>query len=176
MFTVEDIFLHISDTKSITKNMISRKHVSIAKSFLCKPGKWIADIKIKNEGTLGKRVTELYVYHEKYMKKIVINPWLSQGYMCVNTGKIGIFDAEKLYETEPVLALENERFGKIIENHGIPYGIVCQTGFGDGTYEIFTCVYKDRVIAVKIIFITEREREFMRNIRNLDSESDEEET
>ena len=224
MFTAEDIFLHVSDSKSVQRNKVRRAHVASARSFLCLPGNWIGDLIIKNEGLLGKRVSELQIYHELHMvsapgvatpgasQGVACNPaselspkskfqgilysqdetkktelsWKSEGYICVNSGKLGIFDAEKLYTTmtlnkagfERMINLDDESFGKIVEIEGEeqsnPFGIICHSGFGDGTYELFTLKQEDdKVIAVRVVFITEKEREFMKNSENLDN-SDEE--
>jgi len=130
-----------------------------------KKGEWEAHMKMID---LDCNVAELIAYHKDISKSTIRGQkWIDQGIeVGVDSGQCGIFD-DFLYPTEKTGEYDDEKsfYGQcckitLSDSAGVlDFGVVSQSGYGDGSYECYTLEDKDGVVGVKIVFITEDEDE-----------------
>lgn len=143
-------------------------------------GKWISEVKISDEGSWGKRIAELKIYHSDIADKFLSemgNIHLLNFSAGVDSGQFGFFDrgtyrnddsvsdlvkydfgtnyikdesGDEWYRACCYITLEHEQFGVL------PNGAVSSSGFGDGCYDVFGA--KDEngdYIYLHVVFIGE---------------------
>ncbi len=111
------------------------------------PGRYIADIRIKNTGIMGERVFWLRICHENYLSSAIIEQGLPFTTVPVDSGQAGFFDDEfyptgestgdyddvnTFYGKACELTLSEDQ-GGIIGN----FGVVSSSGYGDGVYGVY---------------------------------------
>jgi hypothetical protein len=147
-------------------------------------GKWIAEVEISDEGSWGKRIAELKIYHsdiaDKFLSEMgkidLLN--FSAG---VDSGQFGFFDrgtyrnddsvsdlvkydfganyvkdesGDEWYRACCYITLEHEQFGVL------PNGAVSSSGFGDGSYDVFGAKDENgEYIYLHVVFIGEEEED-----------------
>lgn len=101
----------------------------------CKPGTWYGYATISDEGEWGDRVAALCIYLEDH--KDAEPYWELIGNIGVDAGLAGFFRNKPDYTDE-----EWEEFCDKIDHckHYIrlDYGVVSSSGYGDGSYDVFT--------------------------------------
>jgi len=148
----------------------------------CEIGKWSAFLIDSNEGDWGIRIAQnIAIFGDvsvKEAQKILDEEkWKSEKFSVgVDSGQAGIFD-DSQYPDDEVERGEygddTKFYGKCCdltsgENSGgvLDFGVVSSSGYGDGGYECLTVSKNKKVVAVKIIFLDEIEK-------NLEDENDE---
>jgi len=119
--------------------------------------------------------------------------------VCVDSGQAGIYDAKyfkddnivgdyKLAKFIPINDPGDKWYSmncKITMNYKwhcvdtVPYGVVSSSGYGDGMYDLFVASKNDKIVAVKIVFIDDKQREkyeplFANADKNNSTDSDDE--
>lgn len=139
------------------------------------PGKWNAEILVSEEGSWGDRVAELRIVHEDHDVSDYDYDCVSKFEVGVDSGQAGFFDSfmyprgttgeygdlYTFYGKACEMTISEEKAGVF------PFGVVSRTGFGDGGYSLWTVKQNGKVIAAKIVFISDNDYE--------DEEYDEEE-
>lgn len=131
-----------------------------------KNGDWWAEALYITSKGWGTRVSEIRIFavHQETGNSDWINSDIHVG---VDSGQAGFFDEELYPEGEGDYGDKNSFYGQVCEltfgAYGagtLEYGAVSCSGYGDGGYE---CLYKTnesgKVVAAKIIFITEEEED-----------------
>lgn len=124
-----------------------------------KTGTWEARIK-----TIDDRVGELHAYHVDIKKETTKKPhWIEQEFeVGVDSGQCGFFE-DDIYPVGDTgeYGDEDTFYGQcceLTEENGVGLmdrGVVCSSGYGDGSYTSYTLEEKGKVVGVKIIFIDE---------------------
>jgi len=121
-----------------------------------KTGIW--EIRIKN---INKRVGEIHVYHVDIKKDTIKKPhWIEQDFeIGVDSSLCGIFD-DNIYPYEETDKYnEDDTFyekccdltmGGVGVMDG---GVVCASGYGDGSYMCYTLEEKGQTVGIKVVFI-----------------------
>jgi hypothetical protein len=139
-------------------------------------GQWNAVIEKMDDGDWGVRVSSLLAYtgREPDAKDFELQ---EGSLVAVDSGQAGIFDinvyrnddfakptqflsesrqeedGEKWYSSCCDATMSSDDAGVIIG------GVVSSSGYGDGSYELFTVTKEDKVVAIKILFITEEDND-----------------
>ncbi|MCY8549383.1 DUF4241 domain-containing protein [Bacillus haynesii] len=140
-----------------------------------KTGEWLSLVKQSDEGSWGIRNAELIIFHTDKMSQENLEWSKEEANIGVDSGQAGIYDidvyrnndcigdiqnefcfdiekdGEKFYALNCDLTLGTELHGGVINN-----GVVSSSGYGDGSYDLFTS--KDdngKIVAMKIVFIDE---------------------
>ena len=124
-------------------------------------GNWYCEVRTKNCGAWGKRISSLTIRHANYPKGKIDEYVGSAG---VDSGQCGFFDPEYYDKNQPdddfdnlqswyrrvcELTLNEPEWGTI-ENAGV----VASSGYGDGCYPIYACRERSGfVVGLKIKFI-----------------------
>lgn len=138
------------------------------------PGNYACFTVITDEGELGHRVAELHVVKEDFFSKYHNNvkeiPYDANPipiYIGVDSGQCGIFDADYYEKHQPDDDYDNpnswyrkvcnitDDFAGITDN----IGVVTSSGYGNGIYPLFVVREDDKIVAMKVVFISEDEKE-----------------
>ena len=133
-----------------------------------KHGNWVANVKIADEGSWGKRVAELSVclageFISDYDWEL--NPKIE---VSVDSGQAGFFDSfhYPLGESTGEYGDTDTFYGKVCEmtcsgdGAGVlDFGAVSSSGYGDGGYNLYTVKKNGEVIGAKIVFISEEDED-----------------
>lgn len=134
------------------------------------PGEYVCLIKVIDTDDWGHRVSELHVVKESFFKehnsdldKIPYNKEALPCVIGVDSGQVGVFDANYYDKNQPDNDYENLNswYRKVCDltyHAGIidSLGVVTASGYGDGSYELFTAEDSDNnVVAMKVVFIYE---------------------
>ena len=125
------------------------------------PGKWYSYVMIDN---LTKRNAELIAINEKIKKNIEHNCYISwtryPENVWVDSGRAGIFDVKHYNDRNIVTDTSNTKYLLSKKSTAVlPHGVFSLSGYGDGDYNLFVSMSDDKVVAVKIVFIDEQQRE-----------------
>lgn len=144
--------LHISDPSLVSLDDIA--DITALHILNCRHGNWICDV--YTEG-MGERVGKAIAMHKDH---VLNDEWVPVGSIGVDTGMCGFYDSERLYKIDPD-TFYDEVCSIMVGNAMIAYedlGVVIHSGFGDGIYEVRKQLSGGEVVAVEIIFITDKER------------------
>lgn len=135
-----------------------------------KTGTWEVSIK-----TIDSSVGELHMYHVDIKKETLKKShWIEQEFTIgVDSGQCVVIDDDiyPIGDTGEYGELDTF-YGKccdLIDNDGIGLmdrGVVCSSGYGDGTYTCYTLEEKGKTVGVKVIFIEHE------NYENIDEDVD----
>lgn len=131
------------------------------------PGKYICYINVSDENDWGHRVSELHVVKESFLEVFDEDldklPYNNEPLPCVigvDSGQCGIFDADYYEEHQPDNDYHNPNswYRKVCDltcNAGIidGLGVATASGYGDGSYPLFIAKEKDKIVAMKVVFI-----------------------
>lgn len=101
------------------------------------------------------------------MKKKTIDGWEYVGTLGVDAGIMYLGDPCYILQDENQVPdyneLINDKCMKTVDKKGAGVygngtGVICSTGFGDGSYGVFIKKYKNRVAEMKVVFISEDEK------------------
>ena len=128
----------------------------------CLNGKWLVKLKESNEGEYwGNRITDLIVYHDSYDEYNTnykeINKIKDIG---TDTGKCGIYDSS-IYPKKDESEKFNNLNSKLLDESFINVmekGVICETGFGAGMYDINLKFEKKHLMYINIVFINDEIR------------------
>lgn len=119
------------------------------------PGTYHCKVRMKD-----KRVKELIAVHESALGLKSRISWEYAGSAGVDSGQMGIMDYEhfdKLNEVEETKDNWYDIVCKITlnEDAGIAdkHSAVCSSGYGDGSYPVYGSWNKDKLRAIKVVFI-----------------------
>ena len=131
------------------------------------PGEWIANIVVSDEREWGMRVAELIAmnvdssFNDYEWNKSDIE-------VGVDSGQAGIFDSF-MYPRGDTGDFDdkNSFYGKVCDltlktpkSAGVlSYGAVSSSGYGDGGYDLYTVTQNGKVVAAKIVFISDWDEE-----------------
>lgn len=144
-------------------------------------GYWTLDLIHIDSGDWGRRVSELVCTANCAVEDCFPETgWRSIGYMAVDSGQGGVFDAgyykddnaiidsEMAHHESPIIDSDEDgarwynfccdrTLADIFDGGSvIPYGAVSSSGYGDGNYEVFVKYAKDKtIVAIRIVFITD---------------------
>lgn len=133
-----------------------------------KVGKWVASVKVTDEGSWGKRIAELRIVHSDANVSDYEYDRDSSIEVSVDSGQAGFFDC--LYY--PVGDSTGE-FGDLDTFYGkvckitcdadsagvIDFGAVSSSGYGDGGYNLYTVRKNGVLLAAKIVFIPDEDED-----------------
>ena len=128
-----------------------------------KPGRWIAEVMISDEGDWGKRVAMLTASTLGAMMT-----HSNAGEVCVDSGQMSIVDFDHyegdnegfgdittFYGDACALTLTKGAFGGLLKSG---CGVVSSSGFGDGGYRVVLGYNgDDQVVLISVVFIEEDE-------------------
>lgn len=123
-----------------------------------KNGVWKAAVfRSHFDGSFGSRPAELHAYHEQHLDDDLV-VWNRGGFMDVDSGQGGIFDASSYPTSEPTRKSWYEQLIDITCYNdfagAIEGGCVSSSGFGDGSYKIFSgSTEGGTVVAIRIQFV-----------------------
>ena len=130
------------------------------------PGKYRCLVETIDCGDWGNRVKELCVVKEdilekyKDLNKIPFPKEPTFEGIGVDSGQCGIFDADYYEKNQPDNDYNNPNswYRKICDltnDTGTidDLGVACASGYGDGTYPLYTLQEEDKVVAMKVVFI-----------------------
>lgn len=135
-------------------------------------GRWKGKLVLSDEDDWGTRVAELHAFHEDWEGINADRPCEFE--VGVDSGQAGVF-SEALYPSDETgdYGDRDSFYGRACEAtlgknypedrvYGgvITEGIVSSSGYGDGGYEAFTGIAREKVVAIKIVFIPEEEEEY----------------
>lgn len=132
------------------------------KSLKAKNGKWEGFVEYSDEGNWGTRVAVLETRHADCSKFPFVTGeeavlGVDSGQMCVVDESISPKTSEELYDDICKGTLRKCQH-TVINDLDDDLGVASSTGFGDGCYPLYVAKNnKDEVIAVKVIFIDEKE-------------------
>lgn len=138
-----------------------------------KKGKYHCFATQSDEGDWGKRISELTIVHDEHKESIDSLMWeMTDFSIGVDSGQAGFFD-EKYYEKYHKgadvddnaedsqwynrvcnITLNGDWCGTIDDK-----GVVSESGYGDGGYDVFAVYDDDSIVALKIVFISDWEDE-----------------
>jgi len=126
-------------------------------------GTWSARVIKNGEGRCAELVAECDVVSLSEASRF----WEPQDIdVGVDSGQAGIFDSEHFRSEADAIGIEKSWYSmccdKTLGKMGagvIPCGVVSSSGYGDGSYNCFIRKRKDKIVAVKIIFISEEDEE-----------------
>lgn len=134
------------------------------------PGTYRCFVVVSDEGNWGHRVAELHAILNKVFDKyeeLSEIPYDSEPLNCsigVDSGQCGIFDADYYEEQHPDDDYDNKnswyrRVCDLTYNAGIidGLGVACASGYGDGSYPLYVAKDKNKVVAMKVVFIDDEE-------------------
>lgn len=121
-----------------------------------KNGKWICEIHYSDEGSFGRRISELFATHVDHLHESLHAEFI--GVMGVDSGQGGIFDTnyyinDKVYNEICELTLSKRGFGTVKN------GCASSSGYGDGSYPVYVAKDGDEAINVRIFFIEDEEED-----------------
>jgi hypothetical protein len=124
------------------------------KEFPAKKGKWLASVKMSDEGSWGMRVARLMAHHEDHPVGGCRDLGDSVG---VDSGQMSISDAEIC----PALA--HGLYDEVCQKTA-PAGIVAcglgvasSSGYGDGGYALLIAKDGDLVVGAEVVFIPDKQ-------------------
>jgi len=141
----------------------------------CEVGKWSAFLYYSDEGSLGKRVSEIFaifgdVSENQAEQKYLTTEWKDTTIdVGVDSGQCGIFDDSKYPNGEDTgeygdddsfygkccnLTLDSNDSGGVID-----FGVVSSSGFGDGSYTCLVPDNENKVSAIRVVFISDEDNE-----------------
>lgn len=120
------------------------------------PGTYHCKVRINKD----ERVKEIIAVHESAINLKNRMTWEYAGNAGVDSGQMGIMDYDhfdKLNEKEKTKDNWYDKVCKITlkDNAGIAdtHSAVCSSGYGDGSYPVFGNWVKDKLRAIKVVFI-----------------------
>jgi len=161
VFTTESD-LHLSDPSFVTQQ-------DIVDDFSCalsipntRLGEWVVTLPIEDCGVWGERVSSLIAKHTDYRdEKIPENSWEKHGILGVDTGQVGLFDSQRVYQMDKddVYDLCCDRSDFSLADNVTDIGIVTNSGLGDGFYNVFVYKQDGMVVCVRVDFLTDEQLE-----------------
>lgn len=142
-----------------------------------KQGIWQSLIHLDYTPGWGKRVKTLFAFHTAHPINVETVAWtLLEGEVGVDSGQAGIFDENLFPDMPQKTDFYDQCCDLTINKHAgvLPFGVVAQSGLGDGGYEAFVVYEKKKIIAVKIEFITEEQDELLEGDEEEEDAEDEE--
>ena len=143
-----------------------------AYAIACRPGTWESEIKLADFGGWGRRVASLEAHCAAVsVAELSQIPWEEHpNEIGVDSGQCGIFDQGRYPEGKAGNYGELDTFyGRACsathdENNEvrryagvIAEGAVSSSGFGDGSYRVFTRALDGKVVQVLVLFVNDEE-------------------
>ena len=139
-------------------------------------GKWKAWA-IQRDGRVAELIASCMIVDDPYdIGETLIDPERKKPFdIGVDSGQCGIFDAKHYQQDSDIV--DDPEFDAILgegtTKHGvgdrwynaccditleggegvIPFGVVCQSGYGDGSYDLYVEKHAGKIISIKIVFI-----------------------
>lgn len=129
-------------------------------------GKYHSFVTRINAGVWGNKISALTIIHEDFLtkQKRLRYRWIDAS-IGVDSGQAGFFDYNKLNNIKIHEQLDNEFYNEVCEltsesdNFGcVEFGVVSSSGYGDGSYSLWTAEHNGETVAAKIVYIDEDNR------------------
>lgn len=169
-FIIKDLgAIHLGEKVFVTDPCYETSTWCQAELHNVSPGTYKCFIILSDEGTWGYRVAELHAVKEEFLRThgsiseipYSIDPFPAT--IGVDSGQCGIFEAKYYEHNQPDNNYDNPDswYKKVcnitcssaqagtVDNSGV----VTSSGFGDGCYSLYTAKEKDKIVAMKVVFI-----------------------